>query len=315
MTEKLPYTVRGLRLEADGVLSVELVPADGVTHVEWAPGAHVDLTVGDGTTRQYSLCGRPSENSLRIATLRQEGGRGGSRWVHDELRPGQTVMLGGPRNHFAFSEARSYVFIAGGVGITPILPMLEHADEIGAEWQLHYFGRSRRTMAFLDRIKRHSERVHLYPGDEDARPEASDLVATLGPEALVYACGPERLLASVTETMVAHGAEERLRTELFSAPDADENAPEPGSFDVELADSGMRLHVPADRSVLSVLAENGVDVVSDCEEGICGSCETRVLGGEIDHRDHILTTQEREAGDCMMVCVSRANCPVLTLAL
>lgn len=309
------YVVRGLRLEGDEVLAVELEPADGGAVPAWEPGAHLVLTVGDGTRRQYSLCGSPGAAVLRVAVRREDPGRGGSRWVHDQLRPGDRVDVAGIRNHFELESAPEYVFVAGGIGITPFLPMLAAADAAGADWVLHYFGRSAGAMAFREELGTYGDRVRLHPAAEPGRPDAAEVVADPPVDALVYACGPERLLDAVGKAAADLGWEQRLRVEHFVAPADDSDQAEPGSFDVVLAETGTELHVPAGRSLLAVLADAGVDVVSDCEEGICGTCETRVLDGEVDHRDYVLTPQERAAGDCLMPCVSRAAGARLTLQL
>ncbi|MDI5938322.1 MULTISPECIES: PDR/VanB family oxidoreductase [unclassified Micromonospora] len=315
MSTELPFVVRALRLEAAGVLSVELVPADADAPLpDWTPGAHVDLVVGDGSTRQYSLCGEPGAPWWRIAVLREPAGRGGSAWVHDHLRPGDRVRLRGPRNHFALEPAGSYLFVAGGIGITPLLPLLAEARRRGAVFRLHYFGRSRRGMAFLDELAPHGDRIRVHAADDGPRPELRDLLDGLPPDALVYACGPSRLLDGLRAATEAAGCPDRLRTELFSAPASEQPQPA-GSFTVRLDRSGVDLTVPADRSALDVLLEAGVEIVNDCHEGICGSCETRVLAGAVDHRDHVLTAQERAAGDCLMVCVSRAAGDRLVLDL
>jgi ferredoxin-NADP reductase len=314
MTSKHEYTVRGLRLEADGVLSVELVPADGTAPPPWRAGAHVDLVLGDLGSRQYSLCGPAGADALRVAVLREPAGRGGSAWVHDTLRPGHVLEIGGPRNHFELRAAPAYLFVAGGIGITPLLPMLAEAEASGADWALHYYGRSRARMAFRRDLEPYGDRVTLHPADEGPRADVDVLVKGAAPDALVYACGPLRLLDAVRAAAGAHGVEDRLLTELFAAP-ADDEEREEGAFTVHLEHTGLTLAVPADRSALDVVAEAGVEVLSDCREGICGSCETRVLAGEVDHRDHILTAQERAAHDCMMLCVSRAAGERLVLDL
>ncbi|TCB97343.1 oxidoreductase [Micromonospora zingiberis] len=296
-------------------MSVELVPDAGVVVPDWAPGAHVDLVVGDGSTRQYSLCGDPGVPVWRIAVLREPAGRGGSAWVHDELRPGDRVRLRGPRNHFALEPAAGYVFVAGGIGITPLLPLLAEASRRGATGQLHYFGRARPNMAFIDELTPYGDRVRVYAETDGPQPALRTLLDELPSDTLVYACGPIGMLDALRAAMTEAGCLDRLRTELFAAPAAVQSSPEDGSFTIRLERSDVELTVPADRSGLDVLLEAGVDVVHDCQEGICGSCETRVLGGEIDHRDHILTPQERAAGDCMMVCVSRAAGERLVLDL
>ncbi|MET7399670.1 PDR/VanB family oxidoreductase [Dactylosporangium sp. NPDC005572] len=314
MAAQLPFVVRALRLEADDVMSVELAPEDGRAVPAWTPGAHVDLVVGDGTTRQYSLCGDPGATVLRIAVLREQAGRGGSAWVHDRLRPGDRVRLGGPRNHFALEPAPEYLFVAGGIGITPLLPMLAQARARGVAWRLHYFGRARQRMAFLGELAPYGGRVRVHPSPEGSAPPLDGLVDGLPPGGLVYACGPQRLLDGLRAAMAAAGREDRLRTEHFAAP-AGADQGERGAFTVRLERSGIEVRVPAGRSALDVLTEAGAEILSDCHEGICGSCETRVLSGAVDHRDHVLTPQERAAGDCMMPCVSRAAGDRLVLDL
>ncbi|MFC8846000.1 MULTISPECIES: PDR/VanB family oxidoreductase [unclassified Micromonospora] len=315
MPTELPFVIRALRLEAAGVLSVELIPQDARTAVpDWTPGAHVDLVVGDGSTRQYSLCGDPGAPWWRIAVLREPAGRGGSAWVHDQLRPGDRVRLRGPRNHFAWEPAAAYLFVAGGIGITPLLPLLAEARRRGAAAPLHYFGRSRRSMAFLDELAPYGDQARVHAADDGPRPELRELLDGLPPDALVYACGPSRLLDGLRAAMDEAGRLDRLRTERFTAP-VSAQPQRVGSFTLRLERSGVELTVPADRSGLDVLLEAGVEIVNDCHEGICGSCETRVLAGAVDHRDHVLTAQERAAGDCMMVCVSRAAGDRLVLDL
>jgi len=309
-----PALVRGMRQESDGVLSVHLEPVECAVE-PWEPGAHLDVRLPAGGIRQYSLSGRPGQPGYRIAVLHEPEGRGGSAWVHRVLRVGDMVDIGGPRNHFALEEADDYLLVAGGIGITPLLPMIARLDAEGRPWSLAYAGRSRASMAFLDELAAYGDRVTLVPGDEGDRLDAGALVADLGPAALVYVCGPQRLLAGVRAALAAVGAEDRLRTELFAAPDHDEVPAATDAFTVELRQSGLSLTVAPEQSILEAVGAAGVEVMSDCEEGICGSCETRVLEGEPDHRDYLLTTQEKAQNDCMMICVSRSACPLLVLDL
>jgi ferredoxin-NADP reductase len=300
--------VRAMTLEADDVLTVELELVDG-SPAEWAPGAHIDLMLPDAPVRQYSLTGEPGTARYRIAVLREEHSRGGSKAVHERLRPGDLVTLRGPRNHFVLEPAAEYLFVAGGIGITPILPMLHAADRAGARWHLLYLGSTRRRMAFLDEVMSiGSGSVTIVARDEGVRADLAEALAAL-PDAAVYACGPERMLAGLQE-LLPEGTG-RLRLEYFAAPEVEY---EPGAgFSVRLARTGVELPVEPEQSVLEVMRSAGVDVLTDCEEGICGSCETHVLEGEVDHRDFVLTSQERQQMDCMMVCVSRASCPLLVL--
>ncbi|WP_326837543.1 PDR/VanB family oxidoreductase [Amycolatopsis rhabdoformis] len=309
-------TVAGRRSVADGVVELVLRARPGEALPGWTAGAHIDLRLDPATVRQYSLCGPADDPSTyRIAVLREETGRGGSRRVHDEVHPGQTVVVGGPRNNFEFEKAPAYLFIAGGIGITPLLPMIEQAGREGADWKLAYGGRSRSTMAYLDELRSRESapgRVQAVPFDECGLLDLPALIAELPPEALIYCCGPEPLLAAV-ELATAGLAPGTLHVERFSAREID--AGEDLPFTVELAASGRTLEVPAERSLLDVLLEHGVDVLTSCEEGTCGTCETPVLAGEPDHRDSILTADEQAANDRMLVCVSRCRSARLVLDL
>ncbi|MBC3191924.1 oxidoreductase [Pseudonocardia sp. C8] len=303
---------------ADGVVQLTLRAPDGADLPAWEPGAHVDLVLTGELTRQYSLCGDPAERAvLQVAVLREPDGRGGSAHVHDHLAEGDTVRVRGPRNHFALAPARRYVFVAGGIGITPILPMVARAEASGAGWRLVYGGRTRASMAFRDRLERlYPGRVEICPADEAGLLDLATILAEPGATAddvAVYCCGPEPLLAAVEERC-AHWPRGALHVERFAARAGATDGPT-GSFEVELAQSGTTLTVPADRSILDVVEEAGLPVLSSCQDGICGTCETGVLSGEVDHRDSVLTDEEREAHDVMMICVSRARCPRLVLDL
>ncbi|MEW2398213.1 PDR/VanB family oxidoreductase [Streptomyces sp. NPDC046862] len=311
-------TVTARALAANGVVSLTLRRSDGGPLPSWTPGAHIDVILdgddGGHLVRQYSLCGRPAERGAwQIAVLREPQGRGGSAYVHDHLREGATVRVRGPRNNFPLRPAARHLFIAGGVGITPILPMVEAAAAAGADWRLLYGGRTRTSMAFLDRLTSHGDRVLIRPQDEYG---LLDLAAHLGdPEegTLVHACGPEPLLEAVRE-QCAGWPPGTLGVERFAPARAAETGPT-GAFELELARSGLTLTVPPDRSVLETVEEAGVAVDFSCREGTCGTCETDVLEGRPDHRDSLLTEAERAAGDTMLICVSRSCGPRLVLDL
>ncbi|WP_196148688.1 PDR/VanB family oxidoreductase [Nocardia bovistercoris] len=303
---ELTLRVAQRRQEADGVVSLTLQALDTESLPGWDAGSHIDVVVGDGTTRQYSLCGDPTRHdSWRIAVLREESGRGGSRWVHDTVREGDSLRVRGPRNHFRLEPAPRYLFIGGGIGVTPLLPMIAAAEAAGAEWRLAYGGRSSSSMAFLTELECFGERVVFYPHNETGKLDLDRLLATPSRDTLVYCCGPEALLEAV-EQKTGHWPAGSLHVERFSARSDTAVAVESDhAFEVELSRSGTVVQVPADRTVLSVLEEVDADVVSSCAEGTCGSCETIVLAGRPDHRDSVLTDAERAAGDRMMVCVSR----------
>jgi ferredoxin-NADP reductase len=302
---------------ANGVVCLTLRRPDGGPLPSWTPGAHIDVLLeGDagGLVRQYSLCGHPAERGAwQIAVLREPQGRGGSAHVHDHLREGATVRVRGPRNNFPLRPATRHLFIAGGVGITPILPMIEAAEAAGADWSLLYGGRTRTSMAFLDRLAPHGDRVLIRPQDEYG---LLDLAAHLGvPKegTLVHACGPEPLLRAVQE-QCAGWPPGTLGVERF-APVATTGTGAAAAFELELARSGLTLTVPPDRSVLETVEEAGVTVDFSCRGGTCGTCETDVLDGTPDHRDSLLTEDERAAGDTMLICVSRSCGPRLVLDL
>jgi ferredoxin-NADP reductase len=280
----------------------------------WAPGAHVDVILTEDLTRQYSLCGDPADpHTYRLGVLRDPNGRGGSLHVHDRLQVGDVVRIRGPRNNFALAPSPRYLFIAGGIGITPILVMIAAAEAAGADWRLVYGGRQRASMAFLDELARYGDRVTVCPQDETGLLDLDTLLGTPQAGTLVYCCGPEPLLNAV-EQRCATWPRRALHVERFSAKPLTAPA-RAEAFEVVLARSELTLTVPRDRSILDVVDEAGVGVLSSCAEGTCGTCETPVLDGEPDHRDSVLDEDERQAGACMMICVSRSRSPRLVLDL
>ncbi len=296
---------------ADDVVEVTLAHADGSPLPPWTPGAHIDLMLADGLVRQYSLCSSPAEQtSYRIAVLRTPDSRGGSVQVH-ELTEGQTIRIRGPRNNFPLVTSPRYVFIAGGIGITPMLPMIEEADAAGAAWQLHYGGRTRASMAYLDVIEKYADRVSVVPQDQAGLLDIAGILGAPDPRTLIYCCGPEPLLA-VVEQQAAAWPSGALHLERFAAKEIERDG-EDGSFELVLQRTGVSVTVPADKTVFDTMRDAGVSVLGSCLEGICGTCETGVLEGEVDHRDSVLDPDEQEANDCMMVCVSRAKGPRLVL--
>ncbi|MGI6871643.1 PDR/VanB family oxidoreductase [Amycolatopsis sp. 3B14] len=300
---------------AAGVVRLTLRHPAGEPLPEWEPGAHLDLVLGEGLVRQYSLCGDPADRSvLQVAVLREPDGRGGSAWVHDRLSTGDTVRICGPRNHFRLVDSPRYLFVAGGIGITPIVPMIARAEASGADWRLVYGGRSRASMAFREElVARYGDRVEIRPQDETGLLDLDELLGAPRDGVAVYCCGPEPLLAAV-EQRCAAWPPGSLHVERFS-PKAGADAGERTTFEVELAASGRTVTVPPDKSILAAVEEAGVSVLSSCQEGTCGTCETPVLDGVPDHRDSLLTDAERAANDTMMICVSRSCGPRLVLDL
>ncbi|EST35189.1 PDR/VanB family oxidoreductase [Streptomyces roseochromogenus] len=299
---ELELVVKAREFAAEEVLALTLRDPLGRALPDWEPGAHVDLLLGPGLERQYSLCGDPADRSAwRIAVLREPAGRGGSARVHEQLGEGGKVRVRGPRNHFRLEPAPRYRFLAGGIGITPILPMLAAAERSGAEWTLLYGGRTRSSMAFTGELARYGDRVTLAPQDATGLLDLDPVLAGLPDGTLVYCCGPGPLLDAVEERCPA-GA---LRIERFRPKD--QQASMDMEFEVVLARSGRTVPVPPDVSVLDAARAAGVEVLYSCTEGTCGTCETDVLEGAPEHRDSVLTEEERAAGDTMMICVSRCR--------
>jgi ferredoxin-NADP reductase len=301
---------------ADGVVVLTLRDLGDQPLPGWTPGAHVDLVLDEvvaGPTRQYSLCGDPADHHVwRLGVLREADGHT-SVHVHDRLQPGDVVRVRGPRNNFPLEPAPRYLFIAGGIGITPLLPMVAAAEAAGADWRLVYGGRQRGSMAFLDELAIFGDRVSVRPQDETGLLDLDALLGTPRADTAVYCCGPEPLLAAVEQRCAAwpSGA---LHVERFAPRPVAEPA-RSETFEVVLAQSELTLAVPPDRSILAVVEEAGLAVLSSCAEGTCGTCETAVLEGEPDHRDSVLNEEERRAGDCMMICVSRSCSERLVLDL
>lgn len=289
---------------AEGVVQLRL---EGGNLPAWQPGAHLDLVLPSGLVRQYSLCGDPEDTSSYTVATRligeEQGGRGGSREVHEQLREGTEVEVRGPRNRFPLADADAYLFVAGGIGITPILPMLREVEAAGRAWRLLYGGRSRASMPFLEDVEKLAgttpDRVTVVAEDEDGRPDLAAFLADLAPSTAVHVCGPDGLMEAVAATL-PEGAE--LRLERFAPHTSTEGN---GTFEVELRRSGRTLTVAPDTTVLAAVRAELPHTAYSCEQGFCGTCQQRVLEGEIDHRDELLTDAER--ADSMLICVSRAG--------
>lgn len=305
----------GKETVADGVVLLTLQDAGGQPLPEWDPGAHIDLLLRADLVRQYSLCGDPADRSrLQVAVLREPESRGGSSHVHDRLTEGDSVRIRGPRNNFSLEKTKRYIFIAGGIGITPILPMIAAVHARGADWQLVYGGRTRSSMAFAETLQQqYGNRVSIRPQDEYGLLDLPSLLGKSKRRTAIYCCGPEPLLAAV-EASCEKWPADALHVERF-APKKDLATGPRTAFEVELAQTGTTLEVPADMTILEAVEGAGVSVMTSCEEGICGTCETAVLSGRIDHRDSVLNDEERAAGDTMMICVSRAHSDRLVLDL
>ncbi|MGY1979474.1 PDR/VanB family oxidoreductase [Nocardia gipuzkoensis] len=315
---RLALVVTERRIEArdQDVVSLRLAAPDGRVLPPWRPGAHLDLELPSGRLRQYSLCGDPADvRAYRVAVRRIPEGGGGSVEAHDALPVGSPIVVRGPRNAFPFaapghgSPAARLHFVAGGIGITPILPMARLAHRLGIEWTMVYTGRSRDTLPFLDEIAGFGDRVVVRTDDEHGLPDAAALLPGVGPDTAVYCCGPVPMITVIAET-VREMPYVELHSERFSPPPIVNGKP----FEIQFASTGEVLEVGADRSALDTILQARPDRPYSCRQGFCRTCKIRVLAGEPDHRDTVLTAAEREAGE-MLVCVSRADGGRLVLDL
>jgi ferredoxin-NADP reductase len=313
--------VMQVRWEAEQVVSLQLADPSGAALPPWQPGAHVDVVLPSGLVRQYSLCGEPGSGTYTIAVLREDGGRGGSREVHETALVGSLLTIRGPRNHFPLAEDGPYLFIAGGIGITPILAMVREASRTGRPWRLVYGGRSLRSMAFQDQLAALAAdpggQVDLVPQDEHGPLDLDGLLGSVRPGTAIHVCGPPGLIQAVERRAGVDFSPEALHVERFTsgAAPAPRQPDAQASFEVELASSGDVLTVPADKSILEVVREVRPEVMFSCEDGFCGTCETKVLCGTPEHRDTILTQADRDRNDTMMICVGRSRSDRLVLDL
>ncbi|SDW91174.1 Ferredoxin-NADP reductase [Arthrobacter sp. cf158] len=315
-TQEHKVTVAAKTTLAAGVVELELASEDGNDLPQWEPGAHVDLILPSGAVRQYSLCGDPSQlSSYKVSVLLDEKGRGGSREVHEAVDAGAILTIKGPRNHFPLGDHQSYLFIAGGIGITPMLAMARKVSAAGLKWRLIYGGRSLETMAYLPEIAELvGGDVELVPADTKGIPDIKGAIET-SDGAHVYTCGPEPMLRVVEENTKAILGDEFFHFERFGADPNAVAADTDGdtAFEVELATTGKTLTVAANQKLIDVVRSVVPGVPFSCEQGYCGSCETGVLAGIPLHRDQLLTEEERACNDTMMICVGRSKTPKLTL--
>ena len=291
----------------ENVVALTLARADGSALPPWHPGAHIDVALPSGRVRQYSLCGDPSRNdSYRIAVRRIPSGGGGSIEVHDALPVGASITTSGPRNAFPLSvpgygsPTRRVRFIAGGIGITPILPMLDLAERLNVDWSMIYAGRCAESIPFLDEVRRFGDRVRIRTDDVDGLPTADELLGECASGTTVYACGPAPMLTAIRQQLIGRDDVE-LHFERFAAPPVLDGE----AFGVTVASSRAEIAVAADETLLTALQRAGVNPPYSCQQGFCGACRIRVLNGVVQHRDTLLTDNERDGG-MMLTCVSRA---------
>lgn len=296
------------------IIELRLSDPDGGAISKWEPGAHLEIVLPSGLVRQYSLCGDPEDDFYTIAVLREDQSRGGSIEVHDKVFEGTELVARGPKNHFKLEPGALTVFMAGGIGITPLLPMMRSLSSSGKPWVLHYGGKSLAALAYLDALQlMDGNEISIYLKNETRRIPVSDIVSTLSPDDAIYVCGPESMISEVEKTGAEHGI--RVCLERFGPAPGDKPETTGAPFEVELAKSAMVLTVPADTRLIDIVRTVVPSVPFSCEEGFCGSCETGVLDGVPDHRDSILSPEEKSNNDCMMICVGRSMTPRLVLDL
>lgn len=316
------YRVRvdAIRREASGIVSLRLVSSDTAVPLPFAEsGAHVDLLLRDDLRRSYSLYRPSNDGAYDIAVQLEEAGGGGSRFVHERINGGDELTISAPKNHFGLRPAAGdgvTVLVAGGIGITPIYAMLQTLKRKRRRVRLLYCARSEERAAFLQALRDAEDertRIEVVLEDRSGRPDLASWLAEFGADAHYYCCGPAGMIDAFEAACTRLGYDYRF-VERFSAGNAAPQV-ETGGYDVELARSGKTLNVPAGTALLDVLLGNGFDVAYSCREGACGSCETRVLAGDIDHRDCLLSDDEKAAGDTMFVCVSGCRSGKLVLDL
>lgn len=315
----IPVKVLRKRQEATGIASFELGRPDGAALPSFSAGSHIDVQVPGGLTRQYSLCNDAAQQQhYRIAVLRDPATRGGSAGMHDAVHEGDTILISEPRNHFPLVHAQRTLLLAGGIGVTPLLCMAQRLSAIGADFALHYACRSPDRVAFRDEIvaSPFADRVHFHHDDgaPSQKLHLDKLLARPEPGTHIYVCGPTGFIDWVVKTAAAHGwPKEQVHLEYFGAAPQDTQGDR--AFQVKIASSGATYEVPADKTVVQALQEHGVEVLVSCEQGVCGTCITRVLEGECDHRDLYFTDEEKAKHDQFTPCCSRAKSAVLVLDL
>lgn len=320
----LPLLVRQVRFEAIGINSYELVHADGSELPGFEAGSHVDIHLPGGLVRQYSLCGDPKDRRRYvIAVLNEENGRGGSRLLHETLQVRNIVTVSHPRNNFPLAlDARRHILIAGGIGITPLKAMAHRLASDGAAYELHYCAKGPEYAAFRDELEAKTGdclvQSHFDGGDPSRGLDIAALLKDHVEGTHLYYCGPAGFMSACAAAS-AHWPKGTVHSEHFKAPPApnpvleDAGSSSTDNFVVEIASSGVRFDIPAGRSIVDVLDEAGIVIDTSCVSGLCGTCKVRYLSGTVDHRDFILSDDERR--DHLTICVSRATSQRLVLDL
>ncbi len=317
MDNLLNVQVAAKTLLAEGIAGFELVSATGSALPAFEAGAHIDVHLPGGLIRQYSLFDLPADDCYRIGVLREPESRGGSALLVDDIAVGDVLSISAPRNHFALhpEEATSLLF-AGGIGITPILCMAQQLERDGRAFEMHYCGRTRSRMAFVDRLpgERFCVDVHADDGPPEQQLDARAAIGAPAPDKHLYVCGPGGFMAHILDTAMALGwDDEHLHREYFAADPIDHSGD--AAFEIEIQSTGQVVKVGAEQSAANALLDAGFDLPLSCEQGVCGTCMTKVLSGTPDHRDLYLTSEEHARNDCFMPCCSRAKTPRLLLDL
>jgi ferredoxin-NADP reductase len=310
---RIAVLVAGVEYVTADILHITLAAPDGVPLPKWEPGSHIEVALTTDLIRQYSLCGDADSPNWCIAVHRESESRGGSAWIHDNIHVGQTLTVSEPRARFPLVDAPHYLFVAGVIGITPILAMIDACDRRKASWRLVYTGRSESTMAFTERLRRYGPSVSIHPTDAHGRIDVAGLVSEVPSGTAVFCCGPSTLVDAVESEGAAH-PEVTVHVERFRPRDGALSGTDT-EFDVILDETGVTVRVGCGQSILDALESAGIHVPTSCREGTCGTCETVVLEGIPDHRDSYLTAAEQESNEVMMVCCSRSTEDVLVLDL
>lgn len=307
--------------EAQDICSLELVAADNSSLPAFSAGSHVDVHLPGGAVRQYSLCNDPAEaHRYMIAVLRDPASRGGSSAVHDAVKEGDTLLISAPKNHFSLAhDAKHHLLLAGGIGVTPILCMAERLAKMGADFRMHYATRSSSRTAFIDRIRasEFADKVsfHFDDGPPGQKLDIGAVLARHDADTHLYVCGPRGFMDAVLGAARTQGfGAHQLHWEFFAGADTAPRAGD-GGFEVQVASTGRVVIVAPGQTVTRALADAGVEIMVSCEQGVCGTCLTRVLQGEVDHRDAYLTPEEQAANDQFTPCCSRARSARLVLDL
>lgn len=321
MRQTLQTRVLKKTMLSDRVVGLTLGPQNGAEFPAWEPGAHIELELAVSKAellhRQYSLCGQTANTrEWQIAVLRDEASRGGSAYIHEVLREGDVLPASIPKNHFPFAANKKCFFIAGGIGITPIVSMIRAAAAAGLDWRLLYLARNTSDFIFLEELRRlDGSRIKTHASDQDGLFDLQRALLALDKHTIVYSCGPQGLLDALEkyrQEQIDIGWQ--LMVERFSV-ETDPNMLTGRSFIVTLHKSGKSITVASDETILSALKREGIRVKCSCRNGTCGTCETTVISGQPDHRDFVLSEEERQLSETMMICVSRALSDELVLDL